>query len=109
MPSTPASGAACSLTVTVELALVQGAVPVTVYTYAPGSIAAGSYMPPATTLGPLHVPPASGVPPKAANSEAEAPFPQRSSVPSTPASGAACSVTVTVAEAAAHPPPAGTV
>ena len=41
-PSAPAFGEPVSFTVTVALALLQGATPVTVYTYAPGVIVAGS-------------------------------------------------------------------
>ena len=56
-------------------------------------------MPPTTALGPLHAPPAAGVPPNRAKSEVDAPLLQIVSVPLVPASAAAFSVTVTVAVA----------
>ena len=54
-------------------------------------------MPPTTALGPLHVPPASGVPPSCAKSEVDASEEHSVIVPSVPASGGVLIVTVTVA------------
>ncbi len=71
-PSVPASGGVLMVTVMVAVSSGHGAVPVTVYTYAPALMEAGSIMPPVTALGPVHVPPASGVPPSCAKSEAAA-------------------------------------
>src|SRR5690606_15343133 len=105
----PALTGACSFTVTVAVAFAQGLVPVTVYTYGPGSIVAGSYAPPATGLGPLQVPPTAGVPPKESSRLIATPFAQMSMEREVPALGAATSVTVTVAVASAQPPPPGTV
>jgi hypothetical protein len=62
-PSAPALGGVLMVTVTFALASVHGAAPATVYVYVPAFIVAGLIMPPFTLLGPLHVPPASGVPP----------------------------------------------
>ena len=54
-------------------------------------------MPPTTALGPLQVPPASGVPPNELINPTEALLLHTVSVPFVPAFGAAFSVTVTVA------------
>ena len=59
-------------------------------------------MPPATALGPLHVPPASGVPPSCANSEEAASEEHSVIAPSVPASGGVLMVTVTVALSSGH-------
>jgi hypothetical protein len=58
---------------------------------------AGLNMPPFTLLGPLHVPPASGVPPSCAKSETAAPELQSVMAPSAPALGGVLMVTVTFA------------
>ncbi len=108
-PLPPASGLPVSFTCTVALALVHGAAPATVYTYAPGFITAGSYIPPVIALGPLHVPPASGVPFSAVNRLAGALFEQIAKFPSMPGSACGCSLTVTVALASAQPDTPGTV
>src|SRR5690606_40422468 len=100
--SAPAYGAITSFTVTVAVASAQGAAPVTVYTYGPGSIVAGSYCPPATALGPLQVPPAAGVPPKESSRLIATPFAQTSMVREVPALTEASSFTVTVAVAFAQ-------
>ena len=99
-PSVPAFGDPVSFTVTVAVAFVHGATPVTVYTYAPGFIVAGSYMPPTTALGPLQVPPAWGVPPVASATAAE--LLHTVNVASVPALVAAFSVTVTVDASLTH-------
>ena len=54
-------------------------------------------MPPTTALGPVHVPPAFGVPPKDELNATATPLLQTESVPLVPAFGSAFSVTVTVA------------
>ena len=54
-------------------------------------------MPPVTVLGPLHMPPASGVPFSAANRFVGAPWSQSVMVLFVPASGLPVSFTVTVA------------
>ena len=59
-------------------------------------------MPPATALGPLHVPPASGVPPSCAKSEVAASEEHRVIAPSVPTSGGVLIVTVTVAVSSGH-------
>ena len=59
-------------------------------------------MPPTTALGPLQVPPASGVPPKLLINPTDALLLHTVSVPLVPAVGAAFSVTVTVAVAFAQ-------
>ena len=59
-------------------------------------------MPLATALGPLHVPPASGVPPSCAKSEVAASDEHSVIVPSVPASGGVLMVTVTVALSSGH-------
>ena len=91
-----------SVTVTVAVAGAQGAVAVTVYTYAPGSIVAGSYIPPTTVLGPDHVPPTPGVPPKLFTKAIGALVLHKVMLPLVPATGAVVSVTVTVAVAVTH-------
>ncbi|MBS1938175.1 MAG: hypothetical protein JSS84_10250, partial [Bacteroidetes bacterium] len=98
----PALAAACSDTATVAVALAQGATPATVYVYTPGSMVEGSYIPPATGLGPLHAPPTAGLPVSALARFDAAPFAHSVSVPLPPATGAACSDTVTVAVALAQ-------
>ncbi len=67
------------------------------YTYAPGFITAGSYIPPVIALGPLHVPPASGVPFSAVNRSVAAPWSQTVRVLLPPASGAVVIATTTSA------------
>ena len=97
VPSVPGSGGVLITTVTVALSSGQGAVPATVYVYAPASIVAGSIMPPTTAEGPLHVPPALGVPPSCAKSEAGASLLQSVIVPSVPGSGGVLITTVSSA------------
>ena len=82
-------------TVTVALSSGQGAVPATVYVYTPAFIVAGSIKPPATPLGPLHVPPASGVPPSCAKSDTATSLLHNVIAPSVPGSGGVLIVTVT--------------
>jgi hypothetical protein len=60
---------------------------------------AGSYWPPTTALGPLHAPPACGVPPSDPIKATAASLLQTVNVPFVPAFGAVFSVTVTVAVA----------
>jgi hypothetical protein len=96
-PSAPAFGGMLIVTVTFALASAHDVAPATVYVYVPAFIVAGLIMPPFTLLGPLHVPPASGVPPNCAKSETVAPELQSAIEPSVPAFGGALIVTLTVA------------
>ena len=59
-------------------------------------------MPPTTALGPLHVPPACGVPPRLLIKLTGAPELQAVRDPFVPAFGAALSATVTVAASLTH-------
>ena len=59
-------------------------------------------MPPATGEGPLHAPPASGLPPRAPTIGVAGLLMQRVSDASAPAPGGACTCTVTVLEALMH-------
>ena len=96
-PSIPASGCCAMVIVTVTVSSRHGAVPVTVYAYAPAVIVAGSNIPPTTVLGPLQDPPASGVPPSCAKRLAAALVLQSVRLPLVPGSGGALMVIVTVA------------
>ncbi|MBZ0254146.1 MAG: hypothetical protein K8I02_12470, partial [Candidatus Methylomirabilis sp.] len=98
----PAFAGATSATVTVAVEFAHGATPVTVYTYGPGTIEAASYIPPTTGLGPLHVPPAAGAPPKESRRLIAAPFAQMLIERLVPALTGFCSATVTVAVALAQ-------
>ena len=68
--------------------------------YTPAVIVAGLNMPPATGEGPLHVPPASGLPPSCASRPTAAPLLQSVVLPSVPAVGGLFTATVTVEVAA---------
>ncbi len=63
---------------------------------------AGSKDPPVIALGPLHVPPASGLPPKDVKRLLAGLLMQSVSAPSLPASGGACTATVTVLDTFTH-------
>ncbi len=63
---------------------------------------AGSKDPPAIALGPLHVPPVSGLPPKAVKRSLVGLLMHNVSEPSLPASGGACTATVTVLDTFTH-------
>ena len=96
VPGVPAIGAILSVTVTSEVASGQPAAE-TVYVYVPADIVAGSNVPlspPPSAEGPVHVPPASGVPPRKSNRSADASAVQNVAVPFVPASGAGFTVTV---------------
>ena len=58
--------------------------------------------PPTTALGPLHVPPASGVPPSCAKSDTAASLEQSVMAPFVPGSGGVLMATVTVALSEGH-------
>ena len=55
----------------------------------------GSYVPPVTALGPVHVPPASGVPPSSAKRLMGASFAHTVALPGKPASGVLTTLTLT--------------
>ncbi len=102
VPFVPGSGGVLIDTVTVALSSGHGAVPLTVWVYTPALIVTGSIIPPTTALGPVHVPPASGVPPSCAKSDAAASVEQSVIVPSVPGSGGVLIVTLTVEVSSGH-------
>jgi hypothetical protein len=109
LPFVPATGAATTLTVTVALALVHGAVPATVYVYTPGCEVPGVNVPDVAPPGPLQVPVASGVPPNRAKRENGAPLLHTVVDPLAPAFGAVTMETETTAVALAQGAVPGTV
>ena len=68
----------------------------------PAFIVPGSNIPATTVLGPLHVPPASGVPPSCAKSDDAGAVLHTVSPPFVPASGGGATNTETVAVASGH-------
>ena len=85
---------------TVKLTLVHGGGTAMEYVYTPALITAGSNSPSTTALGPLHVPPASGVPLIKLKRSTAAPVVHNVAAPGVPGSGLVTTVTVTVAEVA---------
>ena len=96
-PLLPALGFGLIVTVTVVLCAIQGGVPFTVYVYVPAKSVSGSNNPvPLASVG-LHVPPTSGVPPKAVNKSVGRPFSQKEIAPGVPGLGVGVTLTVTLA------------
>ncbi len=96
--SAPAFGGCTKVMVTVELTLVHGSGTAMEYVYTPALIVAGSNSPSTTALGPLHVPPASGVPLIKLMRSTAAPVVHNVAAPGVPGSGLVTTFTVTVAE-----------
>ncbi len=103
VPLVPALGAWVTVTVTVALSGSQGAVPVTLYLYTKVPAADGRNTPLLVAPpGPVHVPPASGVPPKLLKRLTGSSVLHSGKGALVPATGLRCWVTVTTAEALAH-------
>ena len=96
-PGVPGSGFVTTLTTTSADADGQGDKPTTVYVYVPGVMVTASNKFPFSALGPLHVPPAAGLPPSSANSEVGGLVAHNAIAPSTPRFGGVLMVTVTEA------------
>ena len=92
----PALGSGVVVTTTWLVAAGQGAVPDTVYVYVPGAMVPASKSWLTTGLGPFHMPPLVGVPPKASK-RFDGAWPRHMVIaPLLPALGALCTVTNTV-------------
>src|SRR6185369_16307472 len=98
VPLVPAFAMSVIATVTVADAFGQGALPPTLYVYTPSGSVAGSNVPLCGPVGPVHVPPGLGMPPRLPINCAGWLLVQMSNVPSSPGSGGATFVMSTVAE-----------